>query len=430
MNTHPTLSAEAAATLSFLDRLFLQTPLSDVAIRLWDGTLWPDAAPRAATLELKHPGALRAMLSTGTAKGLAEAYLRDDIDVTGDIEAALEVAEALESRPSDWRTSLATYYRLHRLPSGPGPARPDAQDASRESAGPAHSLARDRHAIAFHYDISNAFYQLWLDRQMVYSCAYFARRDEDLDTAQHAKLSLLCRKLRLRPGQHLLDIGCGWGGLAIHAAKHFGVKVTGITLSGQQASLAAERVRAAGLESAVKIELRDYRELPDSARFDAIVSVGMSEHVGRDNLAGYFKAAASRLRPGGVFLNHAIGEITADRFKGPSFVDEYVFPDGDVPGISLVLAAAESAGLEVRDVENLREHYTLTLRHWVRRLEQARDQALTFVNEPTFRVWRLYMAGSAHGFEHGHIAVYQALLAKPDPAGHAHLPLTRNDWYA
>lgn len=419
---------EIETTLDLLKELFTHSPLRNVSIRLWDDTPWPDAMPRAATLQLKHPGALRAMLSNCTAKGLAEAYLRDDFDIVGDIEAAIEVAQALESRPVNWRTSLATYYRLHRLPAATTHLREKNPPAGRN--GSAHTPARDRRAIAFHYDVSNDFFRLWLDRQMVYSCAYFERASDDLETAQNAKLSLICRKLRLRPGHRLLEIGCGWGGLAIHAAKHFDVSVTGVTLSERQAELARERVEAAGLAEKVKIELRDYRELADSETFDAIVSVGMSEHVGRDNLSTYFKAAAARLKPGGVMLNHAIGEVTADRFKGPSFVDEYVFPDGDVPPVPVVLQAAESAGLEVRDVENLREHYALTLRHWVRRLEQSRERALTFVNETTFRVWRLYMAGSAHGFDHGNIAIYQALFAKPDETGRARLPLTRADWYA
>ncbi len=415
-------------TVSFLDKLFAHAPLEHVAFRLWDGSHWPSNDPKPATIVLKHPGALREMLAPGTAKGLGEAYLHDDFDVEGDMEQALELAVALEHRPEGWLNSLATYYRLHRLPSRP-PFRVDGRQA-RELKGSQHSLARDKQAVSFHYDVSNDFYQLWLDQRMVYSCAYFETPSDDLDTAQAAKLRHLCRKLRLRPGQQLLDIGCGWGGLAIFAARNFGVKVTGVTLSHQQAALASARAREAGLADAVKIELRDYREVIQPEGFDAIVSVGMSEHVGRTHLEEYFKKAWSLLRPGGVFLNHAIGEgLQEDRFKGPSFVDEYVFPDGDIPPIPFVLNSAEEAGFEVRDVENLREHYALTCRHWVRRLEVHHEQALAFVNEPTYRVWRLYMAGSAHGFDHGDIAIYQSLLAKPGAGGRAHLPLTRRDWY-
>jgi cyclopropane-fatty-acyl-phospholipid synthase len=419
----------AESTVSFLNGLFAETPVENVSFQLWDGTLWPDERPRAATLVLKHPGALREMLASGTAKGLAEAYLRDDFDVRGDIEAGFELALALENRPKDWFDSLLNYHRLHRLPTRPG-GRHDGRDFD-GLKGRAHSLERDRQAVSFHYDVSNDFYRLWLDREMVYSCAYFERADEDLDRAQQAKLRHVCRKLRLRPGQRLLDIGCGWGALAIHAAQEYGVSVTGVTLSARQAELAAACAAEAGVAQSVSIELRDYRELKRPEEFDAVVSVGMSEHVGRNHLPEYFATVKRLLKPGGVFLNHAIGEKRpGDRFRGPSFVNEYVFPDGDIPAIPLVVQAAEDAGLEVRDVENLREHYALTLRHWVRRLEAAHDRALAFVNEPTYRVWRLYMAGSAHGFDHGDLAVYQTLLAKTDAAGRAHLPLTRRDWYA
>jgi cyclopropane-fatty-acyl-phospholipid synthase len=227
----------------------------------------------------------------------------------------------------------------------------------------------------------------------------------------------------------LLDIGCGWGGLALHAAGHFGVQVTGVTLSRPQVELARARAAEAGLDRAVTFEARDYRELPETDLYDAIVSVGMSEHVGSDELAGYFETAGRRLKPGGVFLNHAISEGARPRRPlGDSFTDAYVFPDGDTPPIPVVLRAAEAAGLEVRDVENLREHYALTLRHWVRRLEAGHDPARAFVDEATYRIWRLYMAGSAYGFAHGHLAVYQALLSKSE-RGAANLPLTRRDWY-
>jgi cyclopropane-fatty-acyl-phospholipid synthase len=344
------------------------------------------------------------------------------------MEQAIEMAVALEDRPAGWLAALSDHYRLLRLP----PAEPPPE-AGRTAIlqGPQHTLDRDRQAVSFHYDLSNDFYRLWLDSRMIYSCAYFTDEHNDLDSAQEAKLTHLCRKLRLRPGQQLLDIGCGWGGLAIHAAQQHHVQVVGVTLSEQQATLAVERAREAGVSGRVRIELTDYREIrAPVGGFDAIVSVGMAEHVGREHLPEYFRTAARLLKPGGVFLNHAIGEgRQADRFRGPSFVDAHVFPDSDIPPLSVVAAASATAGFEVRDVENLREHYTLTLRHWVRRLEAAHEAALTFVDEPTYRIWRLYLGGSAHGFAHGDLAVYQTLLAKPDDEGHARLPLTRDDWY-
>jgi cyclopropane-fatty-acyl-phospholipid synthase len=420
-----THSTEIEATRRFLDELFADAPLRQVGFRLWDGAAWPDPAPRAATVVLRHPGALRAMFAAGTEKALGEAYLRDDFDVEGDLEAAFEIAEALAVGPG-WKRSLALAYHLHRLPEN------GARNGSAAFAAdlPQHSLGRDAAAIGFHYDVSNDFYQLWLDSRMVYSCAYFEEPGADLETAQAAKLEHLCRKLRLRPGQEVLDIGCGWGGFALYAAGHHGVRVTGVTLSEAQAQLAGARVRAAGRERDVRILRQDYRELGPEPQFDAIVSVGMAEHLGRGHLAEYFRTAGRMLRPGGTFLNHAIGEGHAYQASaGPSFIDAYVFPDSDLPPLPLVTQAAADAGFEIRDVENLREHYALTLRQWVRRLEAAHAPALAFVDEPTYRVWRVYMAGSARGFARGRLAIYQTLLAKPDAAGAAHLPLTRRDWY-
>lgn len=423
-----TLSRELAAALRFLDALFASRPLKQVSVCLWEGTRWPVGSAREATIVLKHPGALRRMFGGGTEKALAEAYLRDDFDILGDMEAAFEIADALAGTLG-WRRSLRLGWRLRQLPKHPRQKTAPLR-ALPDHARQRHSFAGDRRAIAFHYDVSNDFYRLWLDQRMVYSCAYFEAPGGDLDAAQTAKLDYLCRKLRLREGQEVLDVGCGWGGFAIYAAQHYGVSVTGVTLSREQAALAVERVSAAGVAGCVSIRCQDYRELERGRLFDAVVSVGMSEHVGRENLGGYFKALSALLTPGGVFLNHAIGEGPRYRpSRGPSFIDAYVFPDSDIVPIQSVLASAASAGFEVRDVENLREHYALTLREWVRRLESRHGEALGIVNESTYRVWRLYMAGSAHGFDRGGLAVYQVLLAKDDAQGRSHLPLTRQDWY-
>jgi len=424
----PTLSSSPAGiepAVRFLDHLFgARSP--DVGFRLWDDTQWPDAAPRPATIVLRHPGALRAMFGGGDEMTLAEAYVAGDFDVEGDLETACGLADRLEERPPGWRDKLTGFHHFLRLPA----ASRSVGSRSFTGAGRQHSLERDRAAISFHYDVSNDFYQLWLDRNLVYSCAYFRSADDDLNTAQVAKLEHLCRKLRLRAGQRLLDIGCGWGALAIHAARAHGVFATGVTLSERQAELARERAKRAGVASRVRILLRDYRELDEPGSYDAVVSVGMSEHVGAGLLPGYFQAASALLQPGGVMLNHAIGEgFRPRRHQGPSFIVKYVFPDSAIPPLPVVAAAAEGAGFEVRDVENLREHYALTLRHWVRRLEAAHDAALAHVDEPTWRTWRLYMAGSAHGFARGHLALYQVLLARPDARGRSYLPLTRDDWY-
>ncbi len=423
-----TRSSTPGTALRLLDQLCGSSPLPDVRFRLWDGTFWPDETTRPATLVLKHPGALRAMFSSGTEIALAESYLADDFDVEGDIEAACGLADHFEHRATGWRDTLSLHLLLRRLPGKPGSSRGWRTFAGHDRQR--HSRERVRDAISFHYDVSNDFYRLWLDRNLLYSCAYFTDQDNDIETAQLAKLRHLCRKLRLRPGQRLLDIGCGWGGLALHAAREHGVEVTGVTLSTRQAELADARIQEAGLGGKVRIELKDYRELHEAESYDAIVSVGMSEHVGEGQLPEYFRTASRLLKPGGVFLNHAIGGGVRPRHRrGGSFIQRHVFPDSHVPPIPAVVQAAESAGLEVRDVENLREHYALTLRHWVRRLEARHEEALAHIDEPTYRVWRLYMAGSAHGFDRGRLAIYQVLLSKLDTSGNAALPLTRADWY-
>jgi cyclopropane-fatty-acyl-phospholipid synthase len=423
-------------TRHILREIFAGCSLNKVSVRLWDGTMWPDDRSRDATLVLKHPGALGRMLLPGSEVGLAEAYLHDDFDVEGDIEMAFEVGDFLLGRLNDWKKKLKLGGLLITLPERDG--RSTMQHAARQLlpriGGKRHSPERDRRVVTFHYDVSNDFYQLWLDRRLVYSCAYFKSRSDDLDIAQKQKLDYICRKLRLRAGQRLLDIGCGWGALVIHAAKHFAVRAEGITLSKAQVEWGHARIAEAGLANQAKIELRDYREISANGceLYDAIVSVGMAEHVGRERLPEYFAAAHRALKPGGVFLNQAIAENIIARpgsRSNGSFIEQYVFPDGDTPPLPVMLRAAESAHFEIRDVENLREHYALTLRHWLHRLEAHQDEALRFVDEATYRVWRLYIAGSAHGFRTGHIAVYQTLLAKLDSSGATKLPLTRDDWY-
>jgi cyclopropane-fatty-acyl-phospholipid synthase len=297
-------------------------------------------------------------------------------------------------------------------------------------SGARHSIERDRLAVTYHYDVSGDFYKLWLDSRMVYSCAYFASPDDDLEVAQERKLDYICRKLRLRPGERLLDIGCGWGGLVIHAAERYGVEAVGITLSGGQAELASERIRRAGLADRCRVEVRDYRQMDDPEGYDKLVSVGMFEHVGEAMLPEYLGRAWRLLRPGGVFLNHGIARSATEPAEGgPSFLDRYVFPDSELVPISTTLRAAEMSDFEVRDVESLREHYALTLRRWVSRLEEHRDEACRAADETTYRIWRLFMSASAYGFEVGRLNLYQTLLVKPS-RGESGLPLTRADWYA
>ncbi len=422
-------------TLHVLSEIFAGSSLDNVGVRLWDGTAWPDGRARAAVLSLKHSESLTRMFLRGTEVALAEAYLHGAFDIEGDMEAAFEIGDFLLAHLGNWKKKLKLAGLLVALPGydGRSTIRWAVNQLLPQIRGKRHSPERDRRAVTFHYDVSNDFYRLWLDRRMVYSCAYFESPDDGLDAAQEHKLDYLCRKLRLRPGQRLLDVGCGWGALLIHAAKHFGVRAEGITLSEPQVSWARARIAETGLTNNVTIQLRDYREISAQGGeiYDATVSVGMAEHVGRARLPDYFHAVHHALKPGGIFLNQAIGESIVPRpdNRNGSFIEHYVFPDGDIPPLPIMLRAAESAGFEIRDVENLREHYALTLRQWLARLEAHHAEALSFVDETTYQIWRLYLAGAGHGFRRGRIAVYQTSLAKLGPAGQTNLPLTRNDWY-
>ncbi|EPG7016601.1 class I SAM-dependent methyltransferase, partial [Pseudomonas aeruginosa] len=288
-----------------------------------------------------------------------------------------------------------------------------------------------RRAIGFHYDVSNDFYRLWLDREMVYSCAYFEDAAHDLDQAQQAKLEHLCRKLRLAPGQRLLDIGCGWGALIVHAARRHGVCAHGITLSRNQYEHVQARIAREGLAGRVTVALKDYAELDGSAVYDRIVSVGMFEHVGLERLPRYFDTARRLLAPGGVFLNHGITQSGEGwgRTVGTSFINRYVFPGGELDSVSNVQRVMERRGFEILDVEALRPHYALTLRAWVNRLRAAEAEALRLVSPAVYRVWCLYMAACARAFEAGDVGVYR-ILATPRGDGRWRVPLTRRDLYA
>ena len=296
-----------------------------------------------------------------------------------------------------------------------------------------HDKATDAESISYHYDVSNAFYQLWLDRDMVYSCGYFETGEEGLEEAQQAKFRHLCRKLRLKPGEYLLDVGCGWGGLARFAAREFGVKVFGITLSKEQLALAKERVKAQGLQDKVDLQLLDYRDLPQDGRFDKIVSVGMFEHVGHANLREYCQILFNAVREGGLVMNHGItAKHTDGRQVGRGageFIERYVFPNGELPHLSMISAQISEAGLEVVDVESLRLHYARTLEHWSQRLEQNLDAAANEVPEQILRIWRLYLAGCAYAFTRGWINIHQILATKPHADGSIELPPTRADIY-
>lgn len=425
-------------TEQILDHLF--PPPRAFSVRLWDGFELPAVDRPVFSLILNHTGALRRMFTPPIELSLGEAFIYGDFDIEGDIFSAFSLVDAITTRTFNLGEVANLARELLPLPRS-RPAQANGRGPAHLS-GVRHSRERDRAAIQYHYDVGNDFYSLWLDRRMQYSCAYFPTRTEDLDTAQEHKLEHICRKLRLKPGERLLDIGCGWGGLAMYAAEKYGVHVLGVTLSKNQAAYANERIAQAQPGERASVKLQDYRDL-EAETFDKIVSVGMFEHVGISHLPEYFSQAYRLLKPGGLFLNHGISRRPAIHAKRKSFwenfieqrlvgtgsfVQRYVFPDGELAPVSEVNLLAETAGFEVRDVENLREHYALTLRHWVKRLEAQQAEAIQASSEITYRTWRLYMAASAYGFESGNINVNQSLLSKP-ANGKIDLPLTRADLY-
>ncbi|MGH7523574.1 MAG: class I SAM-dependent methyltransferase [Gemmatimonadales bacterium] len=428
-------ASRSAATI-----IFGPADTRNFAIRYWNsGVVEPSRGGRPAfTIILEHPGALRSACLPPTELRLAEAYIYGDLDIEGDLEAAAIVTAEVPGRLVQ---PGALYHLTRALLALPHSG--SVHSGARRSLGGArlslpHSRRRDAAAIRSHYDVGNEFYELFLDERMVYSCAYFETGTETLDEAQRAKLEHICRKIRLKPGDRLLDIGCGWGGLIRYAAEAHGAIALGITVSPAQANLVRERIAAAGLADRCRVELCDYRELAPESPFDKIVSVGMAEHVGRRNLPEYFRQAFRLLRPGGLFLNHCIAHDRRERhllarvvaWRTGAFTKKYVFPDGQLASIDRLSRTALRAGLEVRDVESLREHYARTLRDWVARLEAARDRARELVGEETYRVWRLHTGGAAAAFAGGRLTIHQMLLARPDPAGHVpELPLTRQDIY-
>jgi cyclopropane-fatty-acyl-phospholipid synthase len=389
-------------------------------IRLWDGTHVSGSEHERFVLLVNSPGALRTAFMPPLELSAGRAFGAGLLDVEGDLECAVDalLASSASLRGRDLVRLAALQRRLPKV-------RPPHLREAR-LRGRTHSRARDRAAIGFHYNQPIEFYRSFLDREMVYSCAYFDDGVETLEDAQNAKLEHTLRKLRLRPGQRLLDIGCGWGALVIRAAQ-FGTYALGITLSRPQYEEARRRIAAAGVSAFATVELCDYRELRGE-RFDKIVSVGMFEHVGRSRFAQYFAAAYEALNPGGLFLNHAIAERAGER-QAFRFVGRFIFPDGELVTLSEGLNGAERAGFEVRDVENLREHYARTLRAWLANLECNRAAAVAAAGEASYRLWRLYMAGSAQGFSVGRMGVYQSLLARPHDDGRVELPPTRRDLY-
>lgn len=379
-----------------------------VSIRLWNGQLVYAAEHAPVTLAVNAPRALTHLIHPNLG-ALARSYVEGEFDLEGDFRDVLRLGEALTGGDS-------TYAK-------PAPRRNWWR----------HTRSADRRNIQSHYDVGNDFYALWLDRNRVYSCAYFKSPDDSLDQAQEQKLDHICRKLRLKPGERFLDIGCGWGGLVTWAARNYGVKALGITLSQGQYDYARERIRDLGLQQRCEVRLLDYRDLPEADAFDKIASVGMFEHVGLQNLPAYFAKISRLLKPGGLVMNHGITTNALDGAQLGSgigeFVEDYVFPGGELMHVSTVTREMARQGLEVWDAECLRPHYARTLWHWVDRLGARRDQARALVGERKLRVWLIYMAGSAHAFARGWLSIYQLLGGKALPDGTLPHPLTREHLY-
>jgi cyclopropane-fatty-acyl-phospholipid synthase len=392
-----------------------------IAVEAYDGSRsGPVDAP--ATIVIRSPDALRRIVTAPGELGMARAYVSGDLELQGSIWALLE----LRDRIPDVQLEPKMMLRLVRELGGWREVRPvPPPDEEVRLRGRRHSKARDAAAISHHYDVSNAFYRLVLGPSLTYSCAVWHDPDDTLEAAQANKYELICRKLDLRPGVRLLDVGCGWGGMVMHAAQNHGVQAVGITISRQQAELAEKRVAEAGLSDQVQIRVQDYREVADGP-YDGISSIGMFEHVGEARLAEYFECLGRLMRPEGRLLNHGISRPARSekaRLPRRSFINRYVFPDGELHEVGRVISITQDAGFEVRHVESLREHYALTLRRWVANLEEHWDEAVSEVGAPRARVWRLYMAGSAINFEAGRTQVHQILSVPREPGGLSGLPL-------
>ncbi|MFI1017538.1 class I SAM-dependent methyltransferase [Streptomyces sp. NPDC020965] len=423
--------AEAAPRLSALVHDLFGTPLP-VRLRAWDGS--EAGPPDGPVLVLRNRRGLRRLLWRPGELGLARGWVAGDLDVEGDLFTVLDRLSGFiwerdtphrSLRDPSLRTAAATLLAL----GGPLPPPPPPPEEVRGRTGGSHTRVRDRRAISHHYDVGNPFYELVLGPSMVYSCAYW---DEggSLEEAQRAKLDLVCRKLGLTEGQRLLDVGCGWGSLAMHAAREYGVRATGITLSREQAAYARKRIAEAGLTDRIEIRVQDYRDVRDGP-YDAISSIGMAEHVGTVRYQEYARQLYTLLAPGGRLLNHQIArrpERNESRYRVDQFIDRYVFPDGELSPLGRTVTTLEGAGFEVRDVESIREHYALTLRRWVANLEEGWDDAVRLTSPGRARVWRLYMAASAVSFERNRIGVNQILAVRTPEGGASGLPLRTRTW--
>ncbi|MGW2935706.1 class I SAM-dependent methyltransferase [Streptomyces sp. NPDC055722] len=428
--------ADAAPRLMSLVEQLLGVPVP-VRIRAWDGS--EAGPPGAPALVVRNRRALRRLLWKPGELGLARAWVAGDLGIDGDLYTALDLMAGLIWDRGEDARSLARAVRDPEVRAAAGglaklagflPPPPPPREEVRRARGHLHTRRSDKRAISHHYDVGNDFYEIVLGPSMVYSCAYWAAPDDTLEDAQRDKLELVCHKLGLKPGQRLLDVGCGWGSMALHAAREYGVSVVGVTLSQEQATYARKRVADEGLTDLVEIRVQDYRDVVDGP-YDAISSIGMAEHVGAERYLEYASDLYALLKPGGRLLNHQIARRPRrdeSSYSVDAFIDAYVFPDGELAPIGTTVTQLERAGFEVRDVESLRAHYALTLRRWVANLEAEWAQAQRLTSPGRARVWRLYMAASALAFERNRIGVNQVLAVRTPESGASGLPLRARAW--
>jgi cyclopropane-fatty-acyl-phospholipid synthase len=397
-----------------------------IAIEAYDGSRHgPTDSP--VRVVLRSPKALSYLLTAPGQLGMARAYVSGELEVQGDIYTALTLLWSDHVGKLSWPDRLALLRGLDPKALRWVDPPPEEWRARRLRTGLRHSASRDAAAISHHYDVSNRFYELVLGPSMTYTCACYPTADATLEEAQAHKYDLVCRKLGLQPGMRLLDVGCGWGGMVRHAAEHYGVRALGVTLSAKQAEWATKAIADAGLPDVAEVRHLNYRDVRERD-FDAISSIGLTEHIGLKNLPAYFSFLRSRLRPGGRLLNHSITRpTTTERSRTDAFIDRYVFPDGELEGVGTLVSAMQDNGFEVRHEENLREHYGRTLAGWCANLAENWDATVREVGRGRARVWELYMTGSRLGFERRTIELHQILGVRPDGDGDARFPL-RPDW--
>ncbi|MFI1679247.1 class I SAM-dependent methyltransferase [Streptomyces sp. NPDC020607] len=428
---------DAAQRLKTLAEQLMGAPLP-VRIRAWDGS--EAGPPNTPTLVVRNRRALRHLVWKPGELGLARAWVAGDLDVDGDLYEALDAMAEFIWERADSSASLRQSLRdpafraaarsLVALSAPFLPPAPPPEEMRRPGRLHLHTKGSDRRAISHHYDVGNDFYELVLGPSMVYSCAYWESPDGTLENAQRDKLEIVSRKLALEPGMRLLDVGCGWGSMAVHAAREHGVSVVGVTLSHEQAAYARKRIAEEGLTDRIEIRVQDYRDVRDGP-YDAISSIGMAEHVGAERYLEYARDLHALLRPGGRLLNHQIArrpQADESAYSVDEFIDAYVFPDGELAPLGTTVDILERAGFEVRDVETLREHYALTLRRWVANLEAHWPEGQRLTSPGRARIWRLYMAASALAFERNRIGVNQVLAVKTPESGASGMPLRARDW--